>query len=194
MFVTPRKWGARRSDAHLPSHSRVCRNGKKLLWPLPCADRGNRRPSSAAADEHPPPPSPSGCQRRTPRSPAAVRNRGAYLGLRWHGACRAPPREILRGPPKASPGSLLVRQPSFLEFALFLGRPLELIIRTDAPWPVFVDAGFGTQATVTDRSAVTGSRCLAQNLIVQHPGLNQAAIPAVATRHTTCRALRARRG
>ena len=52
MFVTPAQAGARGSDAHLPFHSRVCRNGKKLLWPLPCADRGNRRPSSAAADEH----------------------------------------------------------------------------------------------------------------------------------------------
>src|SRR6516164_11495845 len=58
---------------------------------------------------------------------------------------------------------------------------------------IFVEADF-ENARNGARSAVAGCRVLAQNLIVQHPGLNQAAIPAAATRHTACCALRARQG
>jgi hypothetical protein len=52
MFVTPAQNGGERKRRAFALAFSVCRNAKKLLWPLPCADRGNRRPSSAAADEH----------------------------------------------------------------------------------------------------------------------------------------------
>src|SRR5438067_4735634 len=54
MFVTTRKRGARGSDAHLPSHSRVCRNGEKLLLPLPCADRGDGQAQHSGGRNAPP--------------------------------------------------------------------------------------------------------------------------------------------
>jgi hypothetical protein len=54
MFVAPAQAGGERKRRAFALSFPRLRNGKKLLWPLPCADRGNRRPSSAAADEHAP--------------------------------------------------------------------------------------------------------------------------------------------
>lgn len=82
---------------------------RKLLWPLPCADRGSRRPSSAAADEHAPPwrhpradngePAFAGWQnprgtRSAASSPRYVRDR-----TRAAGAGVAAPREGVRAVP-----------------------------------------------------------------------------------------------
>jgi hypothetical protein len=55
MFVTPRKRGARGSDAHLPFHFPFAGTARSYCGRLPCSDRGNPRPSPAAADEHAPP-------------------------------------------------------------------------------------------------------------------------------------------
>jgi hypothetical protein len=63
MFVTLAQVGGEKKRRAFALSFPRFRKGKKLLWPVPGADRGNRRPSSAAADEHAPVPSPSGCQR-----------------------------------------------------------------------------------------------------------------------------------